>query len=283
MQKKYEDKSYLDQSLKNLNGEFVWKQEHKQNLHNKIMKDLNKIDRQMKRKNIFKFSSVGAIVVLLLMIGYNYISQGDTSFNNRQLSVGHPNEDNNTNKEKTTDQDITKESDIKVENSKNTGDTESPRHKTGPSTKEELVKLINLREPKYIPDQVKGTPKYMKTINDDLSSEAYADYFHSEDFHLSLVQTKGFVNEKENLSKLKEKEKEMFSRMKDLYKYKHQEDELIELKINGHPAILALENKNSSFNSIHIAVKNYGFNLFSKGLSKEELIKVAQSIDLSGL
>ncbi|MBS4202248.1 hypothetical protein KHA93_21795 [Bacillus sp. FJAT-49732] len=66
------DKS-LDQSLKNLNSQIVWKHERLELVHAKVISEIDRLPVKARRKKYFSIMSYGLAFSLMLLFSYNYL------------------------------------------------------------------------------------------------------------------------------------------------------------------------------------------------------------------
>lgn len=129
---------------------------------------------------------------------------------------------------------------------------------------------INTILPTYIPGREHAEPDRVFDAA-DATDYASADYLYPE--ANNQIITVYLAAENRDIDDM------MWS-----FEFAYRKDPIEEIEIAGHPAILRLEAEDVTFYStLHIFVENHIITLSSHGFDKEEILKTANSMDLSGL
>lgn len=264
MRKQYSDRSIYDNYLKQLDKDkhIIRHKKQKQQLRSEILSSINKMERKTKLQIGFKYiSSIGVFIVFLLF-GYQLLSSSITEHDGTIPVETDNNQPQN---------------DFIIGNSNESEDKEDisdgnngNENKFDPKTvtKEELMRDIDLRLPNYIPEQVNTEPRYVKLSETGPVEVMYLD---SESYFFSFAQSELFVESKEDT-------------VQEIKSEWYKNDVLEEFEIAGNPTFLRLEGDDTSYySSLHIVTGEYVITITTHGIEKEEILKIANSIELTGL
>lgn len=256
MKKQSSEESIYDQKLRQLDNdkEVIWNKERKDFLKYKMLLHIDKLEQKKERRGHLKYVSSIVAFIVLLMAGYQFLSSAITD-NSEELSAG-PKDD------KTQELSVADEPD-------DSAATEEAGTNQG---EEQLSGNIDLRLPAYIPEQVNNPePQYIERDHLGGTGPIEVIYFESEEYYFSFAQSALFGESQDDT--VEHVKHRMYSN-----------DVLEEMEISGHPAFLRFEGDNTSYySSLHIITGTYAFSLNTHGLEKQEIVRIANSIDLSGL
>lgn len=97
MKNKSRDKSYFDEQLKQLDNDIIWEEKRKSELENKILftMDSNRYKNKTKLFAGFKYASNIGIMVILLLVGYYFLSSSLTHQSGESSTGNEGNQTNN--------------------------------------------------------------------------------------------------------------------------------------------------------------------------------------------
>ena len=97
MENKSKDKSYFDEHLKQLDKDIIWEEKRKSKLENKILftMDSNLYKNKTKLFKGFKYALNIGMMVILLLFGYNFISNSITDHSGESSTGNEGNQTNN--------------------------------------------------------------------------------------------------------------------------------------------------------------------------------------------
>jgi hypothetical protein len=263
MRKQSNDSLRISCALKKIDDDFTWNNERKNRAEEKFIGDINKQSYITKVKNSMKFAvSIGAFIVVLL-IGYIFFSQDITTNNELTIRTDYPTEN-------VFDEENQEFKEAKHATSEEVNNEQILQNrKTTIVTQEELAKTIDIRLPNHIPIAEKVMPKFTKIEHPNGYIAGEVRYIESSNLDINFYQSEMIESVEFEINHLKNEI------------YKHEDIEVIE--INNHPAVLLLEGETSYRSSLHIITENFFFTLTTHGLTKEEILEMANSIDLTGL
>ncbi|TQS75873.1 RNA polymerase sigma factor [Ornithinibacillus gellani] len=245
----------FDRSLKDLNQNIIWKQENKSNLQYRVSCSIKKMDQKSSKYNNLKYASSVGILLVFLLLGYKFIlsnnllDESSTYFNHNQSQNNVITEDGNE-QPKEGDKDNAINADRRF------------------VSKEEMLREIDLRLPTYTPSQMNTTSQFIIIKHPEGTKTAEVKYDGNSSFYLHFTQSE--IGE--GVDAINHVKHVMYPNEKP-----------VEMIVNGNPAFLLLENDSSYYSTLHIVTENYFITLSTHGIEKEEIMKVANSIDLTGL
>ncbi|OZU88077.1 hypothetical protein CIL03_13160 [Virgibacillus indicus] len=259
----FNDRSYFDKALEQLDRDIVWNQERKSKIQSKVMLTIDREKNKSRLFNSFKYMSSIGVMIALLLFGYNFLSDS-MIYNNGDGTANTPGNQTNNSL-------ITGEADNHEEKNENKNENkEIPKLNKSQVTEEELLKELDLRLPAHIPSEASNSPQFIKLVHPDGNVTAEVKYVETKELFFNYVQEE--INE--DTETVTEKIKNV------MYK----DEKLEEIEINGFPSYLLLEGDTSSYySSLHIVIDNHFFTITTHGIGKDEIIKIADSIDFTGL
>jgi hypothetical protein len=254
MKKQYNESSIYDFHLKQLDKDkdVIWNKNRKQQVKLKIIDSMDQLEQRNKWKAGWNAVLGFGVLIVFLLVGYQFMSS-----NNLYTS-----EETTTNPQGQDTEEGIIMSDPAEEKTK-----EKEIENEGAEFGE-----IDLRLPAYVPDKVDNPePQYVVREYRGGTGPVEVKYYESESHYFSFSQSELFVNNKEDT-------------IQHVKNTMYQNDVLDEMEIGGHPAFLRLEgNDGPYYSSLHIITDSYFFTVTTHGIEKEEMIKIAESIDFTGL
>lgn len=251
MRKQYSERSIYDNYLKQLDNDkdIIWNRKRKDQVRSKIIFSINKLEQKTKIQTGFKYVSSFGVFIVLLLFGYQLFL---SDINNNGEEVSTEPQDNQT-------QNFLVVDDSDEEETANGSDEDE----------EDTETEMGLRLPKYIPSQVTGEPQYKEREYSEGRGLTEVTYMDSESYFLHFSQSKMVASKEEIIEKVKN---EMYA-----------DEVLEEIEISDQYSFLLLEGDTSYYSSLHIITDKYFITLSTHGFEKEEILKIANSIDLTGL
>lgn len=253
MKKHYSEWSMYDNGLKQLDEDIVSNRNRKKQTRSSLLTKINKMERKSKKIGFNYVASLGAFTVLLFL-GYQLVAN-DISNSNEQVSTVP---DNHT------------ENFLVLDDMEEADERERIGKSDYLNSPVEMAPTIDIQTilPTYVPGREHAEPANVVNVSDPVAY-SYADYYHSDDQSFTVYLTA------ENRSI----EDMMWSAK---FQYRKDPDPIEEIEIAGHPAILRLEAEDVTFYStLHIFVENHTITLTTHGIEKEEILKSANSMDLT--
>jgi hypothetical protein len=255
VREQFNERSIYDNYLREIDKDkdIIWKKDRKNQVRSKLILNINKFERKTKMQTGLKYVSNFGVFIVLLIFGYQFFLSNIT-YNEEVLTEPTGNQTQNF---------------LVVDDS----DESDNENSSDSITKKNELKEINsmdLRLPTYIPEQVNTESQYLKRSYLGETGPIEVTYLDSKSYFFSFAQSEIAMSKEATIEQIKN----------EMYK----NDVLEEFEIAGHPSFLLLEDGDTSYySSLHIITNKYFITLTTHGIEKEEIIKIANSIDLTGL
>lgn len=256
MKNQFDHVSYLDGQLKRLDEDMIWGEHRRNDLEQKILTEINKVERFRKARAVFKYVSSIAAMIVVLLIGYPFLSM-DVAEEGVSVGDGNQQPAGSVNGDQTAyDEADEEEKEVPI------------RFHRQQITRDELAQEIDLRLPSYFPVQAEDHPTTTIAFFPDGHVSADVLFYDSGAHYIRFSQEE-IEEQEEAIEKVKE---EMYPN-----------GDVEELEVDGFPAFLVSENENSYYSSLHIITDAFFFTITTHGFEKNEIMKIADSIDFTGL
>lgn len=255
MKKQYSNRPVYDDYLQQLDRDIIMTRKQKKQTRSNLLLNIDDMKQPAKYFVRLKYVSSFGVFVVLLFIGYQLFATDILSLNEGSSTKPQDNQTENFFILDEADEADESEQQETIRESKYGERTESV---------EPLIDIINLILPTYVPGQEPAEPKHVVEVSE--SAYAYADYHLPEDQSLSVYLGEGSVED-------------MWQ-----FKFDYKGESFEEFELAGHPSILRLEAEDvAHFSNLHIFGENQIITISTRGIEKEEILKIANSMDLTKL
>lgn len=254
MRKQYNDRSIYDNSLKQLDRDIIANRKRKNQTRSNLLWNIDSSKWPSKQLGRLKYVSSLGVFMVLLFLGYQLFASDIAPSNEQASTVPQDNQPDEfffvMESESSEEEKVVSNHGDRTESIKPPIDIES---------------II----PTYVPGlEHAPEPENVVEISDG-PGYAYADYFHSDSHSFRVYLADTDVSLKDTIQE---------------FKNQYKDEPIEEVEIAGHPSILRLEGEDiAHYSNLHIFTENYTITLATRGIEKEEILKSANSIDLTVL